>query len=49
MVRSMPERGTIAIMFDVRSVEPRLRAAIRRYRVDVARRPIVGHVPAALE
>jgi hypothetical protein len=49
MVRSMPERGTIAIMFDVRSVEPRLPAAIRRYRVDVARRPIVGHVPAALE
>ena len=49
MIRSMPERGTIAIMFDVRSVEPRLRAAIRRYRVDVARRPIVGPVPAALE
>jgi hypothetical protein len=49
MVRSMPERGTIAIMFDARSVEPHLPAAIRRYRADVARRPVAGPVSAALE
>jgi hypothetical protein len=36
MVRSMPERGTVAIMFDARLIEPGLPAAICRYRAAVS-------------
>lgn len=36
MVRSMPERGTVAIIFDARLIESSLPAAISRYRADTA-------------
>jgi two-component sensor histidine kinase len=49
MIRSMPDRGTIAIMFDARLVEPRLPAAIWRYRASAAVRRAVGYIPAVLE
>jgi hypothetical protein len=48
MIRSMPDRGTIAIMFDARVVEPRLPAAIRRYRTHAAGRRVFGHISAVL-
>ena len=42
LVRSMPERETIAVMFDARLVKSRLPAAIRWYREDaVPRRALV--------
>jgi hypothetical protein len=49
MIRSMPERGTIAIMFDARVVEPRLPAAIRRYRAGAARGRAVEPISAVPE
>jgi two-component sensor histidine kinase len=47
MIRSVPDRGTVAIMFDARFVEPLLPAAIRRYRADAKGRPAEGNIPAS--
>lgn len=46
MIRSMPDRGTVAIMFDARLVEPRLPAAIWRYRAGAAGHRAVEHISA---
>ena len=46
MIRSMPDRGTVAIMFDTCFVEPLLPASICRYRVGATGRP-AGTIPAS--
>lgn len=46
LIRSMPERGMTAIMFDVGSVERSFPAAIRRYRAGEARRRVPDPSPA---
>jgi hypothetical protein len=48
MIRSMPERGTVAIMFDACLVEPRLPMTIWRYRAGAAGARAEGHIPASL-
>jgi hypothetical protein len=48
MIRSMPERRAIGIMFDAYLAEPRLPAAICRYRAGAAGRRPEGQVPASL-
>jgi len=47
MIKSMPDRGTVAIMFDARFVEPLLPAAIRRYRAGATGRSADGNIPAS--
>jgi len=49
MIRSMPDRGIIAIMFNADLVEPRLPAAMRRYRAGTAERRASRKIPAVTE
>jgi hypothetical protein len=43
MIRSMLDRGTVAVMFDARLVEPRLPAAVQWYRREAAGWEPVAH------